>query len=62
MKAFQLLCAFAGGSFMIYVGVENGPAIGLVGFVTAWFATMLIIWITDLLRWAKSKQSLNRNL
>lgn len=47
---------------MIYCGVENGPAIGLAGFVTAWLATMLVIWATDLLLWAKSKQSLNRNL
>jgi len=61
-KAFQLLMMFLGGSFMIYVGVENGPAIGLVGFVTAWISTMLVIWTTDLLRRIKSKKSLNRNL
>lgn len=61
-KAFQLLMAFAGGSFMIYCGVENGPAIGLVAMMTAWFSTLLVIWAANLLGRIKSKQSLNRNL
>ena len=61
-KAFQLLMMFLGGSFMIYVGVENGPAIGLVGLATAWCATMLVIWTSNLLRRIKPKQPLDRDL
>lgn len=62
MKAFQLLCAFAGGSFMIYVEVDNGPAIGLVAVTTAYLATLLVLGAANLLRRIKPKQSLNRNL
>ena len=62
MKLFQLVCAFAGGSFMIYVGVENGPAIGLVAVTTAYLMTLLAIGAANLWQRIKPKQSLNRNL
>ena len=50
MKAFQLLTAFAGGSFMIYVGVDYGPAIGLVAVSTAYLATLLVLGAANLAR------------
>ncbi len=61
MKAFQLLCAFAGGSFMIYCGVENGPAIGLVGIGFAYLVTLAATAAARLAR-PKPKQTLNWDL
>ena len=46
MKAFQLLCAFAGGSFVIWLGVTNGYIIG----VNALFAACLGTWLVARLR------------
>lgn len=47
---------------MIYAGVDNGPAIGLVALATAYFATLLVIWISYLWQRFKPKQSLDRHL
>lgn len=50
MKLFQLLAAFAGGSFAIYTGMENGYGVGLFAAGAAYLVTVGPLWIIDRVR------------
>lgn len=49
LRVGQLLSAFAGGSFMIYVGAENGWIVGGASFLSAALFTILVEKATDAL-------------
>ena len=48
LKIYQLSVAFLTMSAIIYQDeLHNGYAVGFVGFLAAWFATAIPIWIID---------------
>ena len=66
MKAFQLLCAFAGGSICIFLfQITETPVNGVVVAVNAFFAAYGATWLVARLRGRAEKSkpthiSLNR--
>lgn len=54
MKAFQLLCAFAGGSYAISDGL-TGYAVAIVSIGSALIGTLALTAISKL--WGRAKQS-----
>ena len=60
MKLFQLVCAFAGGSIVIWLGVKNGYIIGFNALFAAAFGTWLVTRLRGSTEQAESADIVSR--